>query len=1388
MTIFEDLEESVFNTFNSSDKQSISQIGLNDEEQKKIINIVSSSLASSLNVDFSDFSNHIFFGSAYAAVNFALQRIIKDYPFDGELEEKDAWEKLNSPYENWFFEEYPKQQGYLYLSNSHPYVIDYQGLLSPNSGTNSIGSYCVEVTLLPYVNIPTGEKNSIYSYLNPSLKGHFGYIENVSGNKYLKFSLIDESANQIFVSCSYDSYISSSHMVSYVWNSLINSGTIYIDGSPVVTHGTSSVFVSCSVSGAVLRVGHYSGSNYSGSIDDFRIWTSPIPRTEELIKRNYYRPIHANISGGLKLYWKFNQVSDYGNSIIDQSSNELHGQFSGNFSYSTNIVSGTLGSWFKDPGDPIISLVNSRVQTFVETQRLSGSTYDDANQNLIFNLVPEFFVGEEEDTEYQKLFLLLTARHFDRLKLYIDHLSNILTMQTEKYNGPPVNLLNIASQHYGISLGDSYSAADPLQLYFGENVYSSGSMEGSLAEVKETIKRNIFSNLIYLIKTKSTQESIKSILRAVGLNDSVVSINEYTDFSGGISTTFSPKTVEQRVLNFLTSSNVYIDSSEFNLNSGSLFQVRSLFLTESSHLTQSVFNFEISGVNRFNANVYRQNLTSSNAKLVLTALSSNLAPVSLSSSFLPIFDNEWINFSFIKRSNDGFGFYVSSIDRSGLIFSSSNYTSIKLDVTGSGVNTQIYLGSSGSNKFHGFMHEFRGWTYSGNETGSLNFLDPISSSQIYYRYAHDWSLTETPTLEHIDNLRVYLKMNDYTGSASGVGEIHDWVDGITGSTYSGLSSSYDFNFPGKYISKFDIPISYDLNVDNDKIRIKNQSTFTSNDRNYDVPFVSIDFSPVSSLNKEILRWIGDIGVFSNIAADPIYDYMDENLNLVNLRRIIFNKRFNSKIDFSAFSDLIQWFDNNFAFLISQFIPLDMAYSLSNFVVEPHILEYNKVKKVPNLGGAKQMTTLEAVISTRSEVTASSAESLALADPGRFGAFISSSAQVQSGHNFVYSSSSNGINHDKYYEKDKIVESLRSNIEKWAPDNYGNAFYTKIISGSNYNKNVLNLMENFNVTGVMSYGSTGTTPYYSSSHGDPGNYFTSSFLGTQDSRWLWMKTFTTGAFVDQLFGWAGPLPTILPLRNRRYIQHNYGIGYGGMWGQLRAIHEKSTIGVPRPLSAGNYDPAVPLLIGGNLLATRWPGNFSTKTKLNFSNYIEIFNDINSPTKILWPTKNSHNGVYLKFSSTLATFSQNSNAAAGVGEPIDIEGYNSLNLEIIGVVPNAFVDNFSASFQLKFQFFSRETPGTHAYETVLSSSKASATAGYEISNIPVVYNLITPEFTKPNGGVFTVGFQKKLPKQKYMRVYFSPTLSNPLIETNILISVRGVLSKVEIEEESIPERKV
>jgi hypothetical protein len=1370
--LFDDLEEDVLRTTDHSSKESFADMGLDEEERDKIINSVSGTInVSDLNVDYSDFANHIFFGSAYAASNFALSRIIRDYPTDGELKEKNEWRRRNTGYENWFFDNFPKRQGYLQatsgtaaVSGSWATVADYEGKLALNSGT-LLSSFTVESIVRIDPNFD-GSQPIVVARNDNGLESVYFYLRKESGLKNLVLNLVNINLLDVNeITASFDGYVSQSNHIAATYNNTTKQAKLFVNGEVV----GSSTFVGASTGVLDIRhvdVGFYdgtaagSGKLYStASIDDVRIWNQQRPDT--LIKRNYYRTIHANHSGGLKLYWKFNEPVEYGNKIIDYSGNALHGYLTGNWSLSQNIQSGTLGGWFKDAGDPVLALANSSSNAFIETQRNSGSLFDDENPSMIFNLVPAKFV-EDEDTEYQQLFLLLTARHFDRLKLYIQHLSNISKISSGKYNGPPSNLLDLTAQHYGFDIGGIFAGADPLQYFFGEEVYASGSLDSSIEHIKNTIKRNVLRNLTYILKSKSTQESIKSTLRAVGLNDNVVTISEYTDFSGGVQTTFTPKTVERRIAHFTTSSNIHASSSSGMgiSDTNHLWQVRVLFNTGSSYLTQSLFSMTSGTADEFmyNVSAIRENTTSSYAHLRFTSLTTEST-----SSLLPIWSKNWNNFSFhYLPMSSRVDYFVSSMDRTGLSFTHSSSAVARPVLT-----TEphwVVLGTSGSTYFDGHMHEFRKWS---DPASTWNELIPRLN-----RWGLDWELLElTNPLNDYEKLKCHLKLDDFTGSVDGGGPIHDYVHGLSGSSYVGFSSSAEFNFPGKYIDKFDISHTYDLNVDNDKIRIRSGSDFTENDYNYDIPFVSIDFSPITALNKEIMKWFGSLEKIVQITNDPIYQYRNTNAHLDALRSSFFRNRVNDKIDYAAFVNLIRWFDSNFTYLLSQLIPLDMGYSISNYVIEPHILEYNKVKKFASIGSAGKTNNLEATITVSPTVTADgTGNNLGLADPGRYGAFVSASAEVTEDVYLRYNSSSAGINYENYFARKVVDAVLRDDIEKNAPDGYGNGFYVETITGSDYLKNTLNVNSEFAVSGIY-YAGAGNlnTNFLSSSHGRPSTPWTGSFNGYQDARWLWM-------------GPVSGSPETLDLLNyTTNYMINFGIGYGGMWGQL-VRSNKSFRGYPlRPASLSDMPSQY---IGG----VEGPTAYGLKLPIFRRDVIEYFNEDDLKTVIFWPTLNSFDGVEVGGNAPTLKFTDGT-TAVGLGEVINIEGYDTVNIEILGRTNPMIVGaDFIVNVEMKFQFFSTDTPGDFGYETALSASRANATSDYSLTNIPVVYNLTTETLPSAKPVSFQLSMERSLPKQRYMRVWVKPTLETVSSQGGLKLLFKAVLSNKQRTVDELPIRDV
>lgn len=1359
MSIFEDLEEQLKFTYNTSQRQSFEDLGEDHEERDKIAFNVTGSGLVDLNVDYSDFQNHIFFGSAYAASNFALARIIRDFPSDGELKEKNKWRETNTGYENWYFDNFPRRFGYFHStsgtnSSLGAWVIghDHQGRLGFSSGS-VLSSFTLESVIKPAFGI-TGT-NPFLTIGNNQDKFISFSIKKFGTNSFLTLDVIDLANGQTSqVSANYNAFEQSANHVAASYDNLSNLASLFVNGNLI---GSGSITSTGSLTPTQVEVGHFNYSTggfprlyFTGQVDDVRIWNSS--RSQDLISRNHYRTIHANHSGGLKLYWKFNEPSEYGNKVVDYSGCEIHGQLTGAYSHSVNMKSGSIVSWFRDVGDPILALNNTLVDNFVTEQRNSGTAYDEINDNMIFNLVPGYFT-EGDDTEYQQLFLLLTARHYDRLKLYVDHISNVTKATQQEFNGPPDELLDLTARHYGVDLGGIYSSAEPLQNYFGENVYSTGSMEQSLLQIKNTIKRNIVSNLNYFLKTKSTQESLRGILHAIGLNDNIVSISEFTDFSGGVKTVFSPKTVERKVARFSTTSKVNITSSVYSNTQRMVHQFRALFNTGSSYLSQSLISMENPGL-IYGAWVERENLTSSNG--VLKFFVSGSGPIS--SSLLPIFNGNWINFSL--HSNGIISkYFVSSIDHNDVLFEASGSATRSL---ATGVPTSVYLGSSGSNYFDGHMQEYRAWI------GSSDYNDLIAS-----RWGRDWDLLEVPNFySDYSKLKVHLKLDD--GDSGGF--CHNYANGETGNSYSGFSSSLEYSFPGKYIDKHEASYSYDLNIDNDKIRIREGSKLTQSDENIDIPFVSIDFSPIVSLNKEIMKWVGDIERVASIATDPLYAFRDDNTELNSIRSAFFRERVNSKINYSAFSELIKWFDTNFAYLLSQFIPADMAYSISNFVIEPHLLEHNKVRRFAGVGSAGRSTSLEANVSAIPVMYADAKHhNLGLADPGRYGAFVSASAQVGPESRMIYSSSSVGLNFQNELPRKVLTTLLSEDFENSSPTGYGNGFYTTTITGSEYLKNTLNVNRHFAITGV-SHRTSGTgANLLSSSHGRPTG-FTGTFNGYQDARWLWDRRHK---FSDTEY-------------EKEYSLnfYNFGIGYGGLYGQLsrnRSLFGKNNFNY-------SFDNEF----------TDGIGEASRADVKRSVDYIKFeIGDENTREEIYYPNK-----FYFGFipftieNATIKILGFNENESPFLSHVINVKGYKSVKVMvemIFGYEIN--LGNYDyLEFSSQYQFGSTENLHTidlSLYDTGLLPVETVVSSSYNPSTTQISHTNIRPKWSDTRSVTnvlekeeIVFAHERDIPVgSNYMRIVAKLALSTASpTYTSGLIRFRLVLNKDSVGSDNVYERKM
>lgn len=104
--------------------------------------------------------------------------------------------------------------------------------------------------------------------------------------------------------------------------------------------------------------------------------------------------------------------------------------------------------------------------------------------------------------------------------------------------------------------------------------------------------------------------------------------------------------------------------------------------------------------------------------------------------------------------------------------------------------------------------------------------------------------------------------------------------------------------------------------------------------------LSIEFSMVDSLDKDIVSMFSSLDVMNNILGSPELMFSPDYPDLERLRDVYFN-RLSGKPDFRKFLEFYRWFDVSISSFIEQLIPSKTLYKGTNYVVESHMLERHK---------------------------------------------------------------------------------------------------------------------------------------------------------------------------------------------------------------------------------------------------------------------------------------------------------------------------------------------------------------------------------------------------------------------------------------------------------------
>lgn len=949
-------------------------------------------------IDYSDFSNHVFFNSAYNKYSIFLYKLYNFYDRTFSWDQYYTWYDDLSQYEKYCLEQFPSYRGYFQNtgSDANSYIEgkDYENKMSLTSSDRALSiEFCCSLSASA---ITASNANQYIIQRGESDKYYEVFL---SSSNEMVFRV--QSGSTIFsASCEFsNSYCGVGHHFAFCWSSSSAQTDIYLDGVFVNSQSaqsfdtlvlpTGSVYIGCSSSQP--PPGPPMNYYLTGSIDELRVWNSY--RTSEQIYE--YHDRHLRWEPELILYLKFNEPhytmrnGALYNKVADYSKRPLDCQIINYFS--TNKQSGVLldstGSNIIADNyyDPMIFEDHSDVTYYIQTIWDSASEYDKNNRNIITDLVPYSYIEEETRSGTYNLINLLYvfARQLDEMKLHINGLKSFWKRSYDDYNVIPYNLLKEAIELFGFSSFDSFPLASIDE--FSKNYDINETNILAIKEVNELFWRNLLANIIYIYKTKGTKESIKSFFHCIGIDENVISIKDYSSqYSYPISQSYVNKYKYQKVLDFMSSTNtgsyVFVSSSQLphsltgSITIETLCSFKPYTAYESGTFYETIVTSQpyvttgsIWGIQNSNEPstgsgeiglFFTREATSSYGNIYLIT-SGNYDEVTtrLSATNVPIFDGNYYNISY-RRDINSAPILVSPI-MFGIdpifVVSSSHYLDIK-KIEDSGYIENIYSGvcsfTTGTvcigQKF--IVGAFSGsHIYSDVDTETKQtevrlWNTFISSSELNEHCMNFSSIgVYDPEIRYTELLGHWILddniVSDITGTLWPITNYSYYKESLdaTGSLFL-TSSESNFIYellPYNYLCP---DISLKWNTNKVQYATSEATSYIDKDR---ISIFSVEFNAVDSLNEDIIKLFSDMNKFSNLIGIPIMRNKS-SYDLERYMKELYATRLSKSISFLNYFKNLTWIDKFYFNIIEKLIPARLYFIGEEKVIESHLLERPKV--------------------------------------------------------------------------------------------------------------------------------------------------------------------------------------------------------------------------------------------------------------------------------------------------------------------------------------------------------------------------------------------------------------------------------------------------------------
>tara|TARA_R110002020_G_scaffold130464_1_gene291896 strand:+ start:17311 stop:25050 length:7740 start_codon:yes stop_codon:yes gene_type:complete len=501
--------------------------------------------------------NYVRYGLAEEHYATSIKRIYQDYPYDGTQAEKYKFLNDSNTFDYYIWKDkYPKTTGYITLNEGQGTSVEQRVEIKagPNlnnvyraasNQTNNLEFDATHGATVEFWAKPTGSAFAGGMFETVDSAGNFFcvFLNNSGGTGVQLIVQKSSSAGGVEANTTFSTLADhDANWHHYALTFELNASdklvsTLYVDGA-YTEQKTDSNTVTTTVNAVSGNVGFAQTYFFTGSVDDFRYWKGT--RTAREIGLNW----NTHVDGGtnnkstiprdLGLYLKFNEgittVDSTDSKVLDYSGRVASASIL-NYATgmrSTNSAIQEYSSEYYEVPDPIIYSFHPSVAALESTGSRDGKAFDNDNNHSFYQIMPAW-IREQDNNELRYLSHIIGA-YFDELYAQISTFEKVKDKNFQDQDLKIFPYYRQMLESHGFDT-DNFLVGSDLLSDLNEKTLASNLVSGSISDLKNTIYRNIYNNMLFLYKSKGTQDSIRNLLNCYGVNQNMFRMRNYSNFT-----------------------------------------------------------------------------------------------------------------------------------------------------------------------------------------------------------------------------------------------------------------------------------------------------------------------------------------------------------------------------------------------------------------------------------------------------------------------------------------------------------------------------------------------------------------------------------------------------------------------------------------------------------------------------------------------------------------------------------------------------------------------------------------------------------------------------------------------------------------------------------------